>query len=240
MSEATDIPDDQDFRHALRRWDTEQGSAAPSFELIRRRIAGAPSPMDAPQWSAVRSLRLAGALGRAQLRVVPWLIVPVALVTVTMAILAARFFGVSQGGSAADTGFTSVMLAGVAITVTMALSSTRPDSLALATPLGPQVVVMSRIALVLLVDAVAGIAASVLASAWGYTTGLPELVASWLIPVALIAGAATFAAIWVTPWVGAVAGFVLIPMAAPTSEAMFFFGLSGLLWNVLTDRKSVV
>jgi hypothetical protein len=224
---------DDAFREVMRRWEDQQ-SEAPEFALIRRRIARLPSPMDAPGWSAARSVRLAAALAWAQLRVVPWMILPVALVTVTMAILAARFFGVTQGGSAGDTGFTAIMLAGIVGTVTMALSSSKPDSIALATPLGPQVVVLSRIALVLFVDALAGLAASWLVSAWGYTSGLPELVASWLIPVALVAGAATFASIWVAPWAGVVMGFVLIPMAAPASEAMFFFGLAGLLRDALS------
>lgn len=225
---------DEVFHDALRQWDTEHGAAAPSFDVIQRHIGRAPSPMSAPRWSAARSLSLAGVLAWAQLRVVPWLIIPVALVTVTMAIFAARFFGVSQGAAAADTGFTSVMLAGIAATVTMALSSSKPDAVALATPLGPQVVVMARIMLVLIIDALVGVAASVLVSAWGYTSGFPNLVASWLIPVALIAGVVTFAAIWITPWAGIAMGLVLIPVAAPTSEAMFFFGSSGLLWNVLT------
>lgn len=224
---------DEAFREVLSRWESEQGEA-PAFDLIRRRIVGASLPMDAPGWSVRRSAKLAVVLAWAQVRVVPWLILPVALVTVTMAIFAARFFGVMQGGSAGDTGFASVMLAGIAVTVTMALSSAKPDSIALATPLGPQVVVLARIALVLVVDAVTGLAASGLVSAWGYTSGLPEVVASWLIPVALVAGAATFASIWVAPWAGIAAGLVLIPLAAPVSEAMFFFGLSGVLWNVLT------
>ena len=222
------------FREALRRWDAEQEAAVPGFDMIRRRIAAAPSPMDAPRWSAARSIRLTGALAWAQLRVVPWLIVPVALVTVTMAIFAARFFGVTQGGAVADTGFASVMLVGVAVTVTMALSSSRPDAVALATPLGPQTVVLARIALVLVVDAITGIAASAVVTAWGYTGALPQLVASWLLPVALIAAGATFAAIWVAPWAGIIAGVVLIPLAAPASDALFFFGLSGLLWDLLT------
>ncbi|MCT1777114.1 hypothetical protein [Brachybacterium sp. p3-SID957] len=230
---SADTGGDDAFREVLRRWESEQGEA-PAFGLIRRRIASAPSPMDAPRWPARRSAKLAAVLAWAQMRVVPWLILPVALVTVTMAIFAARFFGVTQGGSAGDTGFASVMLAGIAVTVTMALSSAKPDSIALATPLGPQVVVLARIALVLVVDAATGLAASGLVSAWGYTSGLPDVVASWLIPVALVAGAATFASIWVAPWAGIAAGLVLIPMAVPVSEAMFFFGLSGLLWNALT------
>jgi hypothetical protein len=177
---------------------------------------------------------LAAALAWAQVRVVPWVLLPVALMTVTMAIFAARYFGTTQGGTAGDSGFASVMLAGITVTVTMALSSAKPDSIALATPLGPQVVVLARVALVLIIDALTGIAASAVVSAWGYTSGLPEIVGSWLIPVALVAGGATFASIWVAPWAGIAAGLVLIPLAAPVSEAMSFVGLSGVLWKVLT------
>jgi hypothetical protein len=220
-------------RDILHRWESEE-AAAPPFEQILRRIQRAPSPVDAPRWSVGRSLRLAAALAWAQAQVVPWLILPVALVMVAMAIFAAQFFGVSQGGSAADTGFASIMLAGIVVTVTMALSSAKPDLIALATPLGPQVVVLARVALVLAVDALTGLAASKLVDVWGYTSSLPAVVAGWLIPVALVAGAAAFAAIWVAPWVGTVVGLALVPVTAPASDAMFFFGLSGLLWDALT------
>lgn len=228
------------FRNALRRWDVEREPAAPSFDMIRRRIARAPSPIDTPHWTIVRSLRLVGALGWAQMWVVPWLIIPVALATVTMATLAARFFAVSQGVAAINTGFASVILLGVVATVTMALSSSRPDSIALSTPLGPQAVVLARIAIVLAMDSAAGIAASILVSAGSYTAGFPYLIASWMIPVAFIAAAATFATIWVAPWAGIVAGIVLVPLAAPASDAMFFFGMSGFLWEVLSPLGLLV
>lgn len=240
MSEPNSTPDEGDrFRQVLHQWEREQ-ARAPAFDVLHRRIARSPSLIDTPRWSVWQSARLTAVLAWAQLKVVPWLVLPVALVFVTMAILAARFFGVTQGGTAGNAGFATVMLAGVVATITMALSSSKADSIAMGTPIGPQVVVLARVAVVLTIDAVIGIAASSLVSAWGYTSSLPELVASWLCPVALVAGAATFAAIWIGPVTGGVAGVLLIPMAAPLSDAMFFFGLSGLLWNVLTPPGVLV
>lgn len=227
-------PEHERFRAALRRWEEAPERAAPGFEGVLRRVRQEPSPVAKQRWPAARSLRVAWALVRAQVRVVPWLVWPVALLAATMAGLAARFLGTNLGGSAEDSGFTSVMLVGVVASVTMALSASRADAIALSTPLGPQAVVLARISLVLLVDAAAGVAASVLATAAGYSAGLPELVVAWLSPFALIAAAATFATIWVAPWVGAVAAGMLIPLVAPAPDAVVFFALSGALREALT------
>ncbi|MDO4255341.1 MAG: hypothetical protein Q4C81_09425 [Kocuria sp.] len=234
MSEHNSLRDGSgDFRQLLRIWEDTQHKA-PAYGTIQHRIAETPSAMDAPPWSIRQSARLAVVLAWAQLRVVPWLVLPVGLVTVAMAIFTAQFFGVTQGGTAGDSGFTIVMLAGVVVTVTMALSSPKADSVALATPIAPQAVVLARVTLMLVIDSMAGLAASGLVSAWGYTNSLPEVVASWLYPVTLVAGAATFAAVWVSPLVGSIAGIALIPLATPASDGIFFIGLSGLLWNTLT------
>lgn len=235
--------DDKVFRETLQRWEAEHAPTAPSFESVRRKIMTSPSPLEAPRWSAGRSLRLAGALMRRQLRIVPWLVVPVALVTATMAVLAARFFGSSQDASAALSGFASLMLVGIALTVTMALSTAKPDAVSLATPLGPQVVVLARLAVVLVIDAIAGLAASGLVCAWGYAGTLPELLAGWMIPLAAIAGVVTFVAIWVAPWAGTVSGLVLIPLASPTSAAgssIGFGAVTGALWQALTPAGLLI
>lgn len=223
-----DPRDDTTFRDVLRRWDAEQAPSVPGFETVRHRIMASPSPLAVPRWSAGRSLRLAGALAWAQVRIVPWPVLPVVLVTVTMAVLTARFFGAVHGASAAASGFTSLLLVGVTVTVTLALSTPKPDAISLSTPLGPQVVVMARVALVLTFDAVAGIAASALITSWGFTVDLPGLLAGWLVPLAVIAGAVTFLAIWVTPWAGVVIGLLLIPLVMPSSDAAMEVGIGAL------------
>ncbi|AOS62208.1 hypothetical protein [Actinoalloteichus hymeniacidonis] len=233
----TDRSRGEDLRDVLRRWEAERGPRAPGFPAIRRRISAQPSPLVAPRWTAGRSLRLAGALAWAQLRVVPWLVLPIVLVTVTMAVLAARFLGVSQSASAALSGFCMLMLLGVAATVTMALSPGRADTVSLSTPLGPQVVLMARIGVVLVLDAIAGTAASALVSAWGYTGGLAAVLAGWLAPLAVIAGVATFMAIWAVPWAGMIAGLVVIPLVTPASNSTTSIGLgafSGAVWEAIT------
>ncbi len=53
----------------------------------------------------------------------------------------------------------ALLLLGAALTVTAALSTDAADLLALAMPLGPQTVLLARLAVVLGVDALAGLAA---------------------------------------------------------------------------------
>lgn len=226
---------DDVLRAALQR--LEQEACVPEFNSVLKHILREPSPLDAPRWTAMRSLRIAMSLAWAQVRIVPWLVVPVALVTATMAALSARFFGVSQDGAAAVSGFSSLMLIGIAITVTMALSTKEADSVTLATPIGPQAVVFARVFIVLVADALLGTAASALVAAWGVTDGLAATLAGWMTPLALIAGAVTFVTIWAAPWAGVIVGVILTPLVIPSGAAGVTFGLgavTGSLAHALT------
>lgn len=228
--------DGERLRDALRQWERQQ-SDAPGIDSVQRWIAASPSPMEQSRWSLRRSLRLSVWLAWAQLRIVPWLVIPVSVVTATMAVFAARFFGVSQGSSAAVSGFASLMLFGVAVTVTMALSTADADRVTLATPVGPQTVVLARVLMVLIVDTAAGVFASLLVSSWGMSPGLAAVLAGWMVPLAVIAGAVTFVAIWASPWAGVVVGVGLVPLVSPPSDAVLDFGfgsVSSAVQDVLT------
>ena len=165
------------LREALRRRECERGGGGPDFETVRRRVAASPSPLDRRGWTAARSLRLAASLAWAQLRIVPWLVLPLALLTATLAALAARFFSVNVGARAAVAGFSSLVLFGVNLTVTAALSRLREDSVCLATPVGPRAVVLARVAAVLALDAAAAVAASAAAAAWGAAGSIGAMLA---------------------------------------------------------------
>lgn len=233
---------DEPFREALRRWDAERSPEVPDFASVLRRIAASPSPLDRPRWTIGRGLRLATALVLAQLRIVPWLVIPAALATAALAALAARFLGVSQDAPAAVTAFSSLMLAGVAVTVTMALSKAGPDALSLSTPLGPQVVVLARVTAVLAVDAAAGVLASWVVTLWGVGGSFAMVLAGWMVPLAVVAGLVTCVAIWAAPWAGAVTGLLLVPLVSPRPVAEAEVGLaavSGLVWELVTPAGMV-
>lgn len=224
---------DDSFREVVRQWEANQ-SAPPDFEAVWGKIEDVPSPMEASRWSIQRSLGLAPILMWAQLRVAPWLILPVALITMTLAVLAGRFLGITQSVATANFGFSSIILAGIVVTVTMAFSSSAPDSIALSMPVGPQTVVFARVSVVLILDIACGLAASSCLLAQGYTSSWLDIVTSWLIPLAFISAATTVITIWVAPWAGIVIGLILVPLAAPASEMVFFSGLSGVLRDALT------
>ncbi|MFC2802406.1 MAG: hypothetical protein ACFN4T_07110 [Peptidiphaga sp.] len=218
------------LREALRRRECERGGGGPDFETVRRRVAASPSPLDRRGWTAARSLRLAASLAWAQLRIVPWLVLPLALLTATLAALAARFFSVNVGARAAVAGFSSLVLFGVNLTVTAALSRLREDSVCLATPVGPRAVVLARVAAVLALDA----AAAVAASAWGAAGSIGAMLAGWLVPMAAVAGAVAFLAIWTAPWAGVVVGMAVIPLVGPSSSPIAFGPPSGSLQEAIT------
>lgn len=208
-------PVDLSMREALARREQELAGATPGLEMVRSRIVSSTSPMDAPRWDVTRSVRVTMTLIWAQVRVVPWLVVPVALASAGMAVLAARFFGVGQDAGAATSGFASLMLLGVVVTVAMGLSHRSRDAVTLTTPIGPRIVLFARVTVVLAVDVGCGLAASALAAAWGVTEPFPELVGSWLIPLAAVAGLVTFLSVWTLPWVGVLFGVTATPLLVP-------------------------
>ncbi|MEV7652242.1 hypothetical protein [Kocuria marina] len=231
--------DPASLRKALQQREA-QFAMAPSFDTIRHRIAATPTLDSCPSWTSRRSLVLTVALVRAQMRIVPWLILPVALATGALAALSARFLAAAQSSSFAVSGFSSMMLFGVAITLTMAVSGFRADSVSLVTPLGPRAVLLARVVIVLAVDCLAGIGATGAVVAGGFPAPFLTILLSWLLPLTAVTGAVTFIAVWTSPWAAAVVGSILIPLVGPRPETdAGVFGL-GSLMGVLQEAVTPV
>lgn len=217
------------LRKALKQRETKF-AMAPPFDAIRRRIGTTPTLDFHARWTSRQSLVLTAALVTAQIRIVPWLILPVALATGAMATLSARFLAIAQSSSFAVSGFSSMMLFGVAITLTMAISSFRADSVSLVTPLGPRAVLLARVVLVLAIDCVAGVGATGAVVAWGFPAPFLTILLGWLLPLTAVTGVVTFTAIWSYPWAAAIVGSLLIPLVGPRPETDGgAFGLGSLL-----------
>ena len=221
---------DSPMREALRQQESACAHDVPAFASIATRIEAAPSPLEAERWPAATGARLAASLVAAQVRVVPYAVLAAAVVVAAAALAGACLIGMT-GVAAVEAAwwFAAFLLVGAAITVTLALSSGRADALALATPLGPQTVALARLAAVLGVDALVGLASSA-AFAWWGSIELGFVVVSWLVPLALVAGASAFVAVWSeTPWAGAVVGAVLVPLVLPAAQADTAGGAWGLV-----------
>ena len=172
------------------------------------------------------------------MKVVPWLVVPLALLTAAFAALAARFFSVTMGLHAAVGGFASLALFGVNLTVTTALSRIRQDAVALTTPLGPSTAVLARVAAVLALDAATGILGAAAAATWGTADVFGPILAGWLVPMAEVAGTVAFLSIWVAPWAGVVVGLAASAVVGPSSSP-FGLGPSGSLQEAITPAGVV-
>lgn len=221
------------LHEALRLQEEACAGDVPGFASIAARIQTSPSPLDTGRWSAGKGAKLAAALASAQLRVIPHAVLPAALVVATAAVGAACLMG-SAGVAANEAGwwFSAFLLVGIALTITLALSSERADTLALATPIGPQTVVLTRLTVVLGVDALAGLVASTFFAAWG-SLELGAVVGAWLVPFALVAGASAFVAVWMeAAWMGALAGAVLVPFVLPAAQAASTEGAGVLLGSL--------
>lgn len=208
------------LREALQRQERSCAPDVPPFARIAARIEEEPSAIDAPAWPARKSARLAASLAAAQVRAMPRAVLPAALVMAALAAGAACFVASGWGASDGAWWFSALLPLGAALTVTAALSTDAADALALAMPLGPQTVLLARLAVVLGVDALAGLAASAAFAWWGAPLELGALVSSWLVPLAAVAGASAFVAVWSNAsWTGAVAGALLVPLVVPAGQA---------------------
>ena len=160
------------------------------------------------------------------MRVVPRAVLPAALI-IAAAAAGAACFAVSAGATgAAPWWFSTLLLLGVAITVTAALSTDAADAL----PLGPQTVLLARLTTVLGVDALAGLAASAAFAWWGAPLGFGAVVLSWLAPLAAVAGVSAFVSVWTgSPWAAGVAGAAAAALAAPVGRAAADGGMAAAL-----------
>ena len=221
-------------REALRLQEDACAADVPTFASVVQRIEADESALEAPRWTAAKSARLAASLAASQLRVIPRTVLPCALVMAVAAVCAACFAASGWGDAGASWWFSAFLLAGVALTAAAALSPDRADALSLAMPLGPQTVTFARLAAVLGVDALAGLAATAAFAWWGTPLEFGALVVSWLVPFGAVAGAASFVAVWTgVSWAGAVVGAILVPVAMPAAHIALdggaAFPLVGLL-----------
>lgn len=222
----------EQLRAALARVEASRAGSLPGFGTVWRAVTASVSPMDAPQWSLARGIRVTAALVLAQARVASWLIVPAALVSAALAVLTARWLGAAQGSSAVASGFVALILAGAVVTMTMAVSRRAADSVSATTPVGPAAVLFARVTMVLIIDCLAGGAASWLATASGSVDAFGPLVMTWLAPMVLVTGLTTLLSVWAAPWVGALIGLMTIPVLVPAPEPMVRVGLGAVIGAV--------
>ena len=218
------------LREAMRMQERACASDVPPFACIAAHIEGEPSIFEAPAWSVRKSARLAASLAAAQVRAMPWAVLPMALVMAALAVGVACFVDAGWDGDGAVWWLSALLLLGAALTVTAALSTDAAGLLALAMPLGPQTVLLARLAVVLGVDALAGLAASAAFAWWGAPLGFGAVVLSWLAPLAAVAGVSAFASVWIgSPWAAGVAGAVAAALAAPVGRAAADGGMAAAL-----------
>ncbi|WP_139653029.1 hypothetical protein [Raoultibacter phocaeensis] len=206
---------------ALLSQEAARAEGAPAFNVIAARIEKHPSPLTVASWPPAKSVRIAGALALSQLRIVPHAVLAAALVMAALAVCAAYLASASFVGIDPTWLFSMLLLAGAALTVSLALSAERSDSVALAMPVGPQAVVLARLAAVLCIDAIAGVGSCSIAALLGLPPDPAGIVSLWLGPLAVVSGASAFVAVWTgSAWAGSIVGIACAPLVAPVAQAI--------------------
>lgn len=216
------------LRDALKESETANVAKAPSFDVVWNRIMASPSAMRATHWSPSQALGAAVGLCIAQLRVVPWLIFPITLIAAGVATLVAKFDNFSQSLNAPASGFVSVILFSVVVTLALAHPNRISDHIAESTPIGPSSVLSARVTVILAVNAGGGFIASILTWSLGATDVLGGLVAAWLIPLVTISGLMTFLSMWISPWFASIVGTIAIPLLVPAPAESARIGMTVL------------
>ena len=205
----TDETPDGHLLAALDAVERSHSGDAPPAAAVMARIRASRSPLDGPAWSWARSLRLFMLLLGRQSRVVPWQVVPATLALMAFAGLGARFFAVGWGATVVSHAFCSMVLAGVLLSVTMALGDSRADMISSATPLGTGAVTLVRLVFILACDVMFGLMVTTVMGAQGYGT-FGVLLVGWLSPLLLVAGVGAMLAIRFSSGVGFGVGLLLI------------------------------
>jgi hypothetical protein len=216
------------LRRALARTESME-ARSPSFETVWARIEQNPSPMDAPRWSLSRSAHLAWRLVLAQFHIVPWLVIPVMLLSSALALGSARWLSVAQDAHAASTGFVSVILLGVITAATFAISIGRDDTLTASTPVGASAVLAARVTGVLGLNLLCALATSIAAVSTGLHVNLGELVLGWLAPALVTSGLVTLVGIWSAPWAGAALGILVGVLLTPLNDGGGEVGMGAVI-----------
>ena len=194
----TDETPDGHLLAALDAVERSHSGDAPPAAAVMARIRASRSPLDGPAWSWARSLRLFMLLLGRQ-----------SLALMAFAGLGARFFAVGWGATVVSHAFCSMVLAGVLLSVTMALGDSRADMISSATPLGTGAVTLVRLVFILACDVMFGLMVTTVMGAQGYGT-FGVLLVGWLSPLLLVAGVGAMLAIRFSSGVGFGVGLLLI------------------------------
>ncbi|MFI6999205.1 hypothetical protein [Nocardia sp. NPDC050175] len=212
----------------------------PSFDNLLGDAAGMPwaTPAEAPRPTLRAAGVLAGALARAQLRLLPRPLVPLTVIGFVGCVLLALI--TTRSGSPPAIFGLAVTLVFQLGTLAACMPETDPRLELFSTlPIAPAVVFAGRLAVVFAADTALAVLTSIVASEVGGAAAFPAMVAGWLGPAMFASAAGIVCAVWRSTAVGAVVGAAiwLLGVAESSSAAGPVHRIGALiepLWSTST------
>lgn len=200
-----------EVREVLRENEQNVQPPVPAFTSVMKAIHQEPSLATDQPIPFMGRVRSCGLLVRAQFRLLPRYIMLVEIVIAAAAVVISIFLHGAQYGSLGLHIFPNLLMLNMALTVILVFSVKDDRELMLSTPLGPQVVVATRLLLAFISNIVVGGAAVLIAAAINPVMRPLPVIAQVIAPITLLANVVALLCIWQYSWVALFLG-VLAPL----------------------------
>lgn len=200
-----------EVQEVLREKEQNARPSVPAFTSVMESIHQAPSLATDQPIPFMRRVRSCGLLVQAQFRLLPRYIILVEILIAAGAIVMSNVLHGARYGSLGLHVFSNMLMLNMALTMVLVFSVKDDHELMLSMPLGPQVVVATRLVLAFISNIVVGGVALLIVSAINPAIRPLPVMAQVIAPMTLLANIVALLCIWQYSWVALLLG-VLAPL----------------------------
>ena len=200
-----------EVQEALREKEQNAQPAVPAFTSVMKAIHQKPSLATDQPIPFRRRVRSCGPLVLAQLRLIPRYILLVEIAIAACSVLISNLMQGARYGSLGTHIFSNMLMLNMALTMILVFSIKDDRELMLSMPLGPQVVVASRLLLTFISNIVVGGAALLIVTAVNPGIRPLPVIVQTIAPITLLANIVALLCIWQCSWIALLLG-ILAPL----------------------------
>lgn len=226
-----------EVEEVLREKEQNVQPPVPAFTNVMKAIYQEPSLATDQPIPFMRRVRSCGLLVLAQFRLIPRYIILVEMVIAASAVLVSNFLLGARYGSLSLHIFSNMLMFNMALTIILVFSIKDDRELMLSMPLGPQVVVATRLLLAFISNVVVGGAALLIVTAINPVMKPLTVIAQVIAPITFLANIVALLCIWQYSWVALLLG-VLAPLLRTLQDLRPSFFLPAWVNSVPTTPAS--
>ena len=200
-----------EVQEALRKKEQNAQPAVPAFTSVMKAIHQKPSLATDQPIPFMHQIRSCGPLIRAQFRLMPRYILLLEIAIAACSVLISNLMQGARYGSLGMHIFSNMLMLNMALTMILVFSIKDDRELMLSMPLGPQVVVATRLLLAFISNIVVGGAALLIVTAINPGIRPLPVIVQTIAPITLLANIVALLCIWQCSWIALLLG-VLAPL----------------------------